>query len=117
ENDAGTTQRCYGAGGGGSGGVIYFTGSIPPATISTNGGTAGSEYGGDPACNAAIPASSGTSGTTVSSYAIRQSTDSASYCLSIPLAVSLIYFKPVRDASVILIKLSISILDLTRELV
>jgi len=115
ENDAGTTQRCYGAGGGGSGGVIYFTGSIPPATISTNGGGAGSEYGGDPACNSALPASSGTLGSTVSSYFIRQSTDSASYCLSIPLAVRLIYFKAARDASVIQLRWAISNPELARE--
>jgi hypothetical protein len=115
ENDAGTTQRCYGAGGGGSGGVIYFTGSIPPATISANGGTAGSEYGGDPACNAAVPASSGTNGSTFSSYVIRQSTDSASYCLSIPLAVRLITFKALRDASDIQLQWTISNPELVRE--
>ena len=33
ENDLGTTQRCYGAGGGGSGGAIYFTGSIPAVPV------------------------------------------------------------------------------------
>ena len=115
ENDAGTTQRCYGAGGGGSGGVIYFTGSVPGATISTNGGAAGSEYGGDPACNAAIPASSGINGSTVSSYVIRQSTDSASYCLSIPLAVRLISFNAVHDGSTIQLRWTISNPELARE--
>jgi hypothetical protein len=93
EDDAGTTQRCYGAGGGGSGGAIYFT-SIPAVPISVIAGTAGLEYGGDPACNAAVPALNGSNGSTMPSYTIRQSTDSASYCLSIaPLPVRLVYFK------------------------
>jgi hypothetical protein len=102
ENDDGTTQRCYGAGGGGSGGALYFTGSIPAVTISSTAGNAGLEFGGDPACHAAIPAASGLSGNTISSYTIRQSTDSASYCLSIaPLAVKLIYFKIAAEGSAI----------------
>jgi hypothetical protein len=100
ENDAGTSKRCYGAGGGGSGGVIYFTGSIPAVTTSVTGGTAGLEYGGDPLCNAPIHPANGLDGTTVSSYLIRQSTDSASYCLSIaPLAVKLLYFRVAKQAS------------------
>jgi hypothetical protein len=105
ENDAGTTKRCYGAGGGGSGGVIYFTGSIPAVSITTSGGSAGVEFGGDPLCNAAIPAANGLAGSTVSSYTVRQSTDSASYCLSIaPLAVRLIYFKLRSNESNILLQ-------------
>ena len=94
ENDLGTAQRCYGAGGGGSGGMIYFTGSTPGVTISSTGGIAGLEFAGDPACNAAVPAAGGVSGATISPYMIRQATDSASYCLSVaPLAIRLIYFK------------------------
>jgi len=94
ENDLGTAQRCYGAGGGGSGGTIYFTGSTPLVTISTIGGNAGLEFGGDPACNAAVPAAGGFNGNTISPYTIRQATDSSAYCLSIaPLAIRLIYFK------------------------
>ena len=93
DNDA-MPARCYGAGGGGSGGVIYFTGSTPAVTISTTAGVAGSEISRDAGCNAAAPALNGSNGSTVSSYTIRQSTDSASYCLSIaPLPVGLIYFK------------------------
>ena len=93
EDDAGTVQRCYGAGGGGSGGTIYFTGAVPGITINSAGGNAGLEFGGDPGCNAQVPAAAGLSGSTISSYAIRQSTDSSSYCLSISaLPVRLIYF-------------------------
>ena len=94
ENDDAMPKRCYGAGGGGSGGVIYFTGSTPAVTISTTAGVAGSEISRDAGCNAAAPALNGSTGSTVSSYTIRQSTDSSSYCLSIaPLPVGLIYFK------------------------
>jgi hypothetical protein len=94
ENDLGTTQRCYGAGGGGSGGTIYFTGSIPGVPVSFTGGSAGLEFGGDPACNAKVLPANGSSGNAISSYIIRQATDSAAYCLSIgALAVRLIYFK------------------------
>jgi hypothetical protein len=105
ENDLGTAQRCYGAGGGGSGGAIYFTGSIPAVAISLTGGTAGLQFGGDPACNAAVPAATGVNGSSMSSYTIRQATDSASYCLSIdPLAVRLIYFKIAAVESKILLQ-------------
>jgi type IX secretion system substrate protein len=94
ENDLGTVQRCYGAGGGGSGGVLYFTGSTPAVTLSQAGGSAGLEFGGAPTCNAAVPAASGLNGNIIPSYSLRQATDSSSYCLSIePLAVRLIYFK------------------------
>jgi hypothetical protein len=105
ENDLGTTQRCYGAGGGGSGGALYFTGSTPAVTISQAGGTAGLEFGGDPACNAAVPAATGLNGNIISSYTLRQATDSSSYCLSVePLAVRLIYFKIASTAAGILLQ-------------
>src|SRR6266496_2644838 len=38
EDNDGLLNHCYGAGGGGSGGAIYFTGSVPAVTISTSGG-------------------------------------------------------------------------------
>ena len=118
ENDAGTTQRCYGAGGGGSGGVIYFTGSIPVVTTSVTGGTAGLEYGGDPACSPAILPTNGTNGNTASNYTIRQSTDSASYCLSIaPLAVKLFYFRVAQQASHNQLQWSISNPELAKQFI
>ncbi|TMI91998.1 MAG: T9SS type A sorting domain-containing protein [Bacteroidetes bacterium] len=117
EDDAGTTQRCYGAGGGGSGGVIYFTGSAPAVTISVTGGPAGLEYSRDPGCNATIPAAAGSNGTTISSYVIRQSTDSATYCLSIPLAVKLIYFKAARNESNIQLRWAVSNPEIAQEFV
>ncbi len=118
ENDLGTMQRCYGAGGGGSGGVAYFTGSIPAIPISVTGGTAGLEYGGDPACNAAVPAANGSNGSTISSYTIRQSTDYASYCLSIsPLPVRLMYFKAVTDQANIILQWQVANPELAKEFI
>ena len=105
ENDLGTAQRCYGAGGGGSGGAIYFTGSIPGVPISFAGGNAGVEFGGDPACHAAVLPANGLSGSAIPSYTLRQATDSSSYCLSIEaLAVRLIYFKIAAGESDILLQ-------------
>ena len=118
ENDAGTTQRCYGAGGGGSGGIIYFTGSVPAVPISFTGGAAGLEYGGDAACNAAVQPASGLNGGNISSYTIRQSTDSASYCLSIvPLAIRLIYFKLLTEKSNIQLQWRVANPELIKEFV
>jgi hypothetical protein len=118
EDDAGTTQRCYGAGGGGSGGAIYFTGSTPAISISVAGGTAGLEYGGDPACNAAVPAAAGSNGNTIPSYSIRQSTDSASYCLSIsPLPVRLLFFKGQLTQTNILLQWGVTNPELTKEFI
>jgi hypothetical protein len=118
ENDDVITKHCYGAGGGGSGGTIYFTGSVPAISISVAGGVAGSELNRDPACNAAVLAASGSNGSTISSYTIRQSTDSASYCLSIsPLPVKLIYFKALKGQTNIQLQWRIVNPELVKEFV
>jgi len=118
ENDLGTTKRCYGAGGGGSGGAVYFTGPVPPVSISVAGGGAGLEYGGDPLCNAAVLPASGSNGSTIAPYVIRQSTDSASYCLSIaPLPVRLLYFKATVTGSYVELKWRIANPQVIKEFV
>jgi hypothetical protein len=118
EDDAGTTQRCYGAGGGGSGGVIYFAGSVPAVTISVTGGTAGLESAGDVACNTSVPAAGGLTGSTISSYSVRQSTDPSSYCISLgPLPVSLIYFKASALQSTIYLQWRLGNPDLAKEII
>jgi hypothetical protein len=118
-NDDAMPNRCYGAGGGGSGGVIYFTGSTPAITISTTGGVGGSEISRDAGgCNAAVPALNGSNGSTVSSYIIRQSTDSASYCLSIgPLPVGLIYFNASIAGSAVELKWKINNVELVKNFI
>jgi hypothetical protein len=73
---------------------MYFKGSVPAVPISTTGGASGVEVAGDPGCNAHVLPAGGLNGSTVPSYTIRQSTDSAAYCLSISaLPVRLVYFK------------------------
>lgn len=118
ENDLGTPKRCYGAGGGGSGGAVYFTSSIPPVSISVTGGSAGLEFGGDPLCNSAVLPANGSNGSTIAPYAIRQSTDSASYCLSIaPLPVRLLYFKATVTGSNVELKWQIANPEVVKEFV
>ena len=118
EDDAGTVQRCYGAGGGGSGGIMYFKGSVPGVPISVAGGAAGLEFSGDPGCNAHVLPASGSNGGTIPSYTIRQSTDSAAYCLSIsPLPVRLIYFKIAAQGSVIQLNWRVGDPELMQEFI
>jgi len=118
ENDLGTSKRCYGAGGGGSGGAIYFTGAVPAGSIFVTGGGGGLEFGGDPLCNSAVLPTSGANGSTIASYTIRQSTDSASYCLSIaPLPVRLIYFKATATTSAVELKWRVANPEVLKEFI
>jgi hypothetical protein len=87
-------NRCYGAGGGGSGGVIYFSGSTPgaPVTATVSGGNAGLEINHDVSCNPAIPSSTGSSGQIIPNYIYSRSLVlSNSYC-SINLPLELAWF-------------------------
>ena len=84
------TNRCYGAGGGGSGGVIYFNGAIPAVTTSTVAGSAGLELR-IVGCGSPAPADNGTDGSVVPNYSYRTSTTPSSSC-SGALAVRIIYF-------------------------
>ena len=118
EDDAGTVQRCYGAGGGGSGGIMYFKGSVPAVPISTTGGAGGVEVAGDPGCNAHVLPAGGLNGSTVPSYTLRQSTDSASYCLSISaLPVRLVYFKIAAQGSAIQLNWRVGDPELMQEFI
>jgi len=89
-NDGGSVGRCYGAGGGGSGGVIYFTGTSS-GTINVSGGNAGPEVSSDASCSVILPGA-GSSGSTVSNYSYTRSMDPAGYCSTL-LPVTLLYFK------------------------
>jgi hypothetical protein len=95
ENDGGNIGRCYGAGGGGSGGAIYFSGSTPPITVSANGGNAGPELSRDASCAAAVLPGSGTAGQVIQNYSYaRSSTLQSNYC-SYLLPVELAWFSAV----------------------
>lgn len=92
-NDANNTNNCRGGGGGGGGGVIYFTGAVVADSINAGLGVAGLETNRHNAsCGTIQPASDGTNGEVVSSYAYRSSSSLASYC-AIILPVRLISFE------------------------
>jgi hypothetical protein len=83
-------NRCYGAGGGGSGGVIYFNGSLPAVTTSVNGGTAGADIDIN-GCGTPVPAENGNAGSVIVSYSYRTSTTASNDCPG-ALPVKLISF-------------------------
>jgi hypothetical protein len=86
-------QRCYGSGGGGGGGAIYFSGIVPPVTVSANGGNAGPETRRTATCNPAVPALAGVAGQIVPGYLYASSRIlESSYCAYL-LPVSLVSFK------------------------
>ncbi|MES1214678.1 MAG: T9SS type A sorting domain-containing protein, partial [Bacteroidota bacterium] len=112
ENDGLSSGRCYGAGGGGSGGVIYFSGSTPAVTINTNGGNAGLEISSDPLCSVILP-SAGSSGSVISNYSYTRSMDPAGYC-SLVLPVRLFYFKAITSQAKVWLQWKIASPELIR---
>lgn len=90
EDDDNSSGRCYGAGGGGSGGAIYFNSSIPAITTSYTGGIAGINIS-SLSCGTPVPASNGTNGSAVANYSYRTSTTASSSC-TVALPVRLLYF-------------------------
>src|SRR5678815_4068544 len=88
--DQNITNRCYGAGGGGSGGVIYFNGAIPAVTTSTAAGSAGLELR-IVGCGIPAHAVNGTDGSVIPNYSYRTSSIPSTSC-SGALAVRIIYF-------------------------
>ncbi|MBM3415892.1 MAG: T9SS type A sorting domain-containing protein [Bacteroidetes bacterium] len=90
--NGGTIGGCYGGGGDGSGGAVYFTGAVRAITVSVNGGAAGVESGRDGTCAAEQAAGAGSNGQIFSVYSFRRSFDPAGYCLLL-LPSKLLYFK------------------------
>lgn len=90
EDDDNSLGRCYGAGGGGSGGVIYFNGSLPAVTTSISGGIAGINI--DPnTCGTPVPAVNGTSGSIIQNYSYQTSVNPSTSC-AVTLPIRIIYF-------------------------
>jgi hypothetical protein len=95
-NDGGNVGRCYGAGGGGSGGAIYFSTATPAVPVTATGGAAGPEIGREASCNAIIPALAGSAGQITPNYNYSVSTVLESgYCAYL-LPVGLIWFKAIN---------------------
>jgi hypothetical protein len=95
-------NRCYGSGGGGSGGAVYLTGALPGSpsvVINTNGGAAGNAFNSSPAsCNGTTNAGAGASGATTVNYTVARSTNPAGYCLVVALPVQFLYCKAGKEA-------------------
>ena len=90
EDDDNSSGRCYGAGGGGSGGVIYFNGAVPAITTSYTGGTGGINIS-SLSCGSPVPAVNGTSGSGVPNYSYPESVTPSGSC-AYALPVRIIYF-------------------------
>ena len=96
-NNQSILNRCYGAGGGGSGGVIYFKGAIPAGvTTYDTAGTAGKILSSN-GCGIPVPALDGTDGSVVTSYSYRTSITPSSGCAAV-LPVRIIYFNAILKA-------------------
>lgn len=93
EDDDNSSGRCYGAGGGGSGGVIYFNGSFPGVSTSYTGGIAGINIDAV-GCGAPASASNGSTGLSFPNYSYRTSITPSSGC-TVALPVRLIYFNAI----------------------
>ena len=111
-NDGLSIGRCYGAGGGGSAGIIYFTGATPAVTVNANGGSAGLEISSDPGCTLILP-SAGSNGSIISTYSYTRSISPAGYCSSL-LPVRLIYFKVTANQNKAWLQWKIANLELIR---
>jgi hypothetical protein len=96
EDDDNSAGRCYGAGGGGSGGAIYFNGSLPAITSTVSGGTAGINIDAL-SCGAPVPAVNGTDGSKILNYSYQTSVTPSTSC-TVALPIRIIYFNAILVA-------------------
>lgn len=82
EDDEIITGRCYGEGGGGSGGVVYFSGTLPAGTVNLSGGSRGAKL--NSTC-ATTTGANGSAGIQEVNYDIMES-GTASSCAGILLS-------------------------------
>lgn len=92
-NNQVTAGRCYGSGGGGSGGIIYFSGATPAVPATINAGNGGVETSRSGTCSPTIPSLAGSAGQIVPNYTYSSSLIlESSYC-ALLLPVELVWFK------------------------
>ncbi|HEY6956829.1 MAG TPA: hypothetical protein VI385_16370, partial [Flavisolibacter sp.] len=103
EDDELISGRCYGEGGGGSGGTIYFSGLQPAGAVSVAGGSKGAKL--NSTCSTTTGAN-GNAGTLVANYSPMEST-TLSGCNSTVLAADWVYFKATSANSSILLQWSV----------
>jgi Secretion system C-terminal sorting domain len=115
ENDGLNAKRCYGPGGGGGAGVIYYSGSLPAITSNVNGGLKGNSISPDPACGVPQPALPGSNGSIVTNYTFRTSTNSSASCSGNPLPIHLLYFTLTGEQQNVFLKWKITQPDLVKN--
>ena len=92
--------RCYGEGGGGSGGVVYFSGLQPAGTVTVTGGAKGVKLNSTCASNTGV---NGSTGSQVINYDFIESTTLSS-CTGLVLDVDWLYFKITTSANTALLQ-------------
>jgi hypothetical protein len=90
ENDDNTSGKCYGEGGGGSGGMIYFKGTIPAGISNVTGGAKGNKLN-SLNCGTITAGIAGASGTIVTNYSFAESSTLSSSCGTV-LSIGLLNF-------------------------
>jgi hypothetical protein len=91
-NDDLVSRRCYGEGGGGSGGVIYVKSTPSSGSMLVTAGAKGIKFNSMSDCATPVPGSAGTVGVTTVGYAPVQSTVIGNSCTFV-LPTTLLYFK------------------------
>jgi hypothetical protein len=95
-NQDGTAGRCYGPGGGGSGGVIYFSSNTPAVAITVNAGAAGGETVLGGSCGTPAPPAAGSAGVITQNYSYIKALNPSSFCAG-TLPSKLIYFNAISQ--------------------
>ncbi|MES2881744.1 MAG: T9SS type A sorting domain-containing protein, partial [Bacteroidota bacterium] len=90
ENDDNTSQRCYGEGGGGSGGAVYYKTGTIVGTINIAGGKNGNRIN-SLNCGPLVVGANGMNGTATANYSVVQGPNISTTCGFI-LPTELIYF-------------------------
>lgn len=102
-DDEAISGRCYGEGGGGSGGVVYFSGTQPAGTINVTGGSKGAKL--NSTCASATGAD-GNAGSRVTNYSFMEST-TLSGCGTLVLSADWLYFNTNINGNTVLLQWAI----------
>jgi hypothetical protein len=103
-DDEAISGRCYGEGGGGSGGVIYFSGPQPAGTLDISGGAKGVKL--NSTC-ASATGMNGVSGSQVINYGFMEST-TISGCDAQVLPADWLYFRASTSANTVLLQWAVT---------
>jgi len=102
-DDEAISGRCYGEGGGGSGGIVYFSGLQPAGTVTVTGGAKGIKLNSTCASSTGV---NGTAGSQVANYEFMEST-TLSNC-GIALDLAWLYFRSSTSANNVLLQWAVT---------